>query len=196
MRRSVKTILLLIVLVVIGAAVLGLGHDYFMRTAYPLGYREIVEEEARTQGVDPALVYAVMKAESNFDPDATSHAGARGLMQITPDTFDWLQTKLREGVSYTADDLYTPRVNIRYGCKFLQILQDEYTEQVTALSAYNAGMGTVNRWLSDPSISEDGVELNRIPYPETERYVSAVLRNYQTYRELYEFDEIGGTFHG
>lgn len=88
------------------------------------------------------------------------------------------------------------RVNIRYGCKFLQILQDEYTEQVTALSAYNAGMGTVNRWLSDPSISEDGVELNRIPYPETERYVSAVLRNYQTYRELYEFDEIGGTFHG
>ena len=180
MRRSVKTILLLIVLVVIGAAVLRLGHDYFMRTAYPLGYREIVEEEARTQGVDPALVYAVMKAESNFDPDATSHAGARGLMQITPDTFDWLQTKLREGVSYTADDLYTPRVNIRYGCKFLQILQDEYTEQVTALSAYNAGMGTVNRWLSDPSISEDGVELNRIPYPETERYVSAVLRNYQT----------------
>ena len=196
MRRSVKTILLLIVLVVIGAAVLRLGHNYFMRTAYPLGYREIVEEEARTQGVDPALVYAVMKAESNFDPDATSHAGARGLMQITPDTFDWLQTKLREGVSYTADDLYTPRVNIRYGCKFLQILQDEYTEQVTALSAYNAGMGTVNRWLCDPSISEDGVELNRIPYPETERYVSAVLRNYQTYRELYEFDEIGGTFHG
>ena len=196
MRRSVKTILLLIVLVVIGAVALRLGHDYFMRTAYPLGYREIVEEEARTQGVDPALVYAVMKAESNFDPDATSHAGARGLMQITPDTFDWLQTKLREGVSYTADDLYTPRVNIRYGCKFLQILQDEYTEQVTALSAYNAGMGTVNRWLSDPSISEDGVELNRIPYPETERYVSAVLRNYQTYRELYEFDEIGGTFHG
>ena len=113
MRRSVKTILLLIVLVVIGAAVLRLGHDYFMRTAYPLGYREIVEEEARTQGVDPALVYAVMKAESNFDPDATSHAGARGLMQITPDTFDWLQTKLREGVSYTADDLYTPRANIR-----------------------------------------------------------------------------------
>ena len=196
MRRSVKTILLLIVLVVIGAAVLRLGYNYFMRTAYPLGYREIVEEEARTQGVDPALVYAVMKAESNFDPDATSHAGARGLMQITPDTFDWLQTKLREGVSYTADDLYTPRVNIRYGCKFLQILQDEYTEQVTALSAYNAGMGTVNRWLSDPNISADGVELNRIPYPETERYVSAVLRNYQTYRELYEFDEIGGTFHG
>ena len=57
-------------------------------------------------------------------------------------------------------------------------------------------MGTVNRWLSDPSISADGVELNRIPHPETERYVSAVLRNYQTYRELYEFDEIGGTFHG
>lgn len=196
MRRSVKTLLLLVVLVAIGVAVLRLGYDYFMHTAYPLGYSDIVEEEARMQGVDPALVYAVMKAESNFDPNATSHAGARGLMQITPDTFDWLQTKLREGVAYTADDLYTPRVNIRYGCKFLQILQDEYTEQVTALSAYNAGMGTVNRWLSDPSISEDGVELNRIPYPETERYVNAVLRNYQTYRELYEFDEIGGTFYG
>ena len=196
MRRSVKTLLLLAVLVVVGACLLRLGHDYFMRTAYPLGYREIVEEEAQTQGVDPALVYAVMKAESNFDPNATSHAGARGLMQITPDTFDWLQTKLREGVPYTADDLYTPRVNIRYGCKFLQILQDKYPEQTTALSAYNAGIGTVNNWLSNPDVSQDGVELDRIPYPETERYVNAVLQNYHKYRELYEFDEIGGTFHG
>ena len=196
MRRSVKTLLLLAVLVVVGACLLRLGHDYFMRTAYPLGYREIVEEEAQTQGVDPALVYAVMKAESNFDPNATSHAGARGLMQITPDTFDWLQTKLREGVPYTADDLYTPRVNIRYGSKFLQILQDKYSEQTTALSAYNAGIGTVNNWLSNPDVSQDGVELDRIPYPETERYVNAVLQNYHKYRELYEFDEIGGTFHG
>ena len=196
MRRSVKTLLLLAVLVVVGACLLRLGHDYFMRTAYPLGYREIVEEEAQTQGVDPALVYAVMKAESNFDPNATSHAGARGLMQITPDTFDWLQTKLREGVPYTADDLYTPLVNIRYGCKFLQILQDKYSEQTTALSAYNAGIGTVNNWLSNPDVSQDGVELDRIPYPETERYVNAVLQNYHKYRELYEFDEIGGTFHG
>ena len=196
MRRSVKTLLLLAVLVVVGAGLLRVGDDYFMRTAYPLGYREIVEEEAQTQGVDPALVYAVMKAESNFDPNATSHAGARGLMQITPDTFDWLQTKLREGVPYTADDLYTPRVNIRYGCKFLQILQDKYPEQTTALSAYNAGIGTVNNWLSNPDVSQDGVELDRIPYPETERYVNAVLQNYHKYRELYEFDEIGGTFHG
>ena len=166
------------------------------RAIYPRTYRAYVEYYADKYGLEYAQVYAIIKTESGFKPNALSGVGARGLMQITPDTFDWLQTKLREGVSYTADDLYTPRVNIRYGCKFLQILQDEYTEQVTALSAYNAGMGTVNRWLSDPSISEDGVELNRIPYPETERYVSAVLRNYQTYRELYEFDEIGGTFHG
>lgn len=193
MRRSVKTLLLLVILFLVGACILRASHGAFMRAAYPLGYNEIVEEEARTQGVDPALVYAVMKAESNFDPDATSHAGARGLMQITPDTFDWLQTKLREGVAYTPDDLYTPRVNIRYGCKFLQILQDKYSAPITALSAYNAGIGTVNSWLQNPDVSQDGVTLDRIPYPETERYVTAVLRNYQRYREIYPFDEIGGT---
>lgn len=194
MKRWVKTFLLLAILVLVGTFVLRAGHDYFLRAAYPLGYSDIVEEEARTQGVNPALVYAVMKAESNFDPEATSHAGARGLMQITPDTFDWLQTKLREDASYTEDDLYTPRVNIRYGCKFLQILQDKYTAKATALSAYNAGIGTVNTWLNNPDVSQDGVTLDRIPYPETEDYVEAVLWNYQKYQELYQFDETGGNF--
>ena len=192
MRRSVKVLLLLVILAMVGAGILKVGYAYFMRAAYPLQYSEIVEEEARTQGVDPALVYSVMRAESNFDPEATSHAGARGLMQLTPDTFDWLQTKLREDISYTEQDLYTPRVNIRYGCKFLQILQDKYSAQATALSAYNAGIGTVNAWLNNPEISQDGVTLDRIPYPETERYVGAVLRNYQKYKELYQFDEMGG----
>ena len=75
----------------------------------------------------------------------------------------------------------------------MQILQDKYSAPITALSAYNAGIGTVNSWLQNPDVSQDGVTLDRIPYPETERYVTAVLRNYQRYREIYPFDEIGGT---
>lgn len=188
MKRWIKTILTLAVLFVVGTLLLNWGYDSFMKAAYPLAYKELVTKEAAEQGVDPALVYSVIKAESNFDPEAKSHAGAMGLMQITPDTFDWLQTKLREDISYTKEDLYSPQINIRYGCKFLQILQDKYSERATALSAYNAGIGTVNTWLSNPEISQDGVTLSRIPYPETERYVSTVLRNYQKYKEIYQFE--------
>ena len=190
MRRSVKTILLLIVLVVIGAAVLRLGHDYFMRTAYPLGYREIVEEEARTQGVDPALVYAVMKAESNFDPDATSHAGARGLMQITDETFLWIKSKIAPGEEITFDDLFDPAVNIRFGTYLLATCLARYDGDFsTAAAAYHSGMGLVDSLLQKAEYSADGKTLTAFPYEQMNLYVHKVNKNYQKYLALYAQDE-------
>jgi soluble lytic murein transglycosylase len=162
-----------------------------MRSAYPLKYSDIVAKEATKNNLDPAMVYSVIKAESNFDPDAKSRAGAIGLMQLTPDTFDWLQTKLKTDEKYTENDLYTPEINIRYGCKFLSILFNKYSKQATALCAYNAGIGTVNAWLKDPDISKDGVTLDKIPFEETRNYVEVVLKNYENYKKTYQFNDKG-----
>ena len=194
MKRYKKPIIacaILAILLFIGYFSLTHGYEYFMKKAYPLDYTQTVATEATANHLDPALVYSVIKAESNFDADAMSHAGAIGLMQLTPDTFEWLQTKLKSESKYTAEDLKTPEINIRYGCKFLSLLFERYSQKRTALSAYNAGIGTVNIWLKDPSVSQDGATLDRIPYTETKKYVEAVLENYDKYSTLYQFNNKG-----
>lgn len=184
------------ILLLLGYFALSRGYDFFMKKAYPLQYTDIVAKEATANGLDPALVYSVIKAESNFDPDARSHAGAVGLMQMTPDTFEWVQTKLKSDAEYTEQDLYTPEVNIRYGCKLLAMLLEKYDRKATALSAYNAGVGTVNAWLKNPNISKDGAALDNIPYEETRNYVDAVLKNYDNYSKLYQFNSKGENING
>ena len=184
------------ILLLLGYFALSRGYDFFMKKAYPLQYTDIVAKEATANGLDPALVYSVIKAESNFDPDARSHAGAVGLMQMTPDTFEWVQTKLKSDTKYTEKDLYTPEVNIRYGCKLLAMLLEKYSRKTTALSAYNAGIGTVNAWLKNPNISKDGAVLDNIPYEETKKYVDAVLKNYDNYSKLYQFNSKGENIDG
>jgi len=195
-KKIVVTCLTLVVLLIIGYFALSRGYNYFMKNAYPLKYTDIVAKEATANQLDPALVYSVMKAESNFNSDALSHAGAIGLMQLTPDTFEWVQTKLKTDTKFTDKDLYTPDVNIRYGCKLLAMLLSEYEQKGTALSAYNAGRNKVNSWLKDPNISKDGVALNTIPYPETKNYVDAVLKNYDNYKKLYQFNSKGENVNG
>lgn len=190
-KKAVIVCLVLIFLVIAGCFLLNRGNDYFMKKAYPLEYTETVAKEASANKLDPALVYSVIKVESNFNADAVSHAGAIGLMQLTPDTFEWLQTKLKSDTKYVKEDLCKPAVNIRYGCKFLSILLQKYGSERTALSAYNAGIGTVNSWLKDPGISQDGAELDSIPYEETRNYVDAVLDNYKEYSKLYQFNSKG-----
>lgn len=195
-KKVIVTCIILVVLLLLGYFALNRANDYFMKKSYPLEYSDIVAKEATANRLDPALVYSVMKAESNFNPDAQSHAGAIGLMQLTPDTFAWIQTKLKSEAKYTEQDLYTPEVNIRYGCKLLSMLLDKYSQTGTALGAYNAGIGTVNSWLKNPDISKDGTSLDNIPYAETKNYVSAVLKNYDNYRKLYQFNSKGENNNG
>lgn len=186
LKKHIIFVLILFLLLIAGVIALKYAHNCFMKKMYPLGYSEIVTKEAAENDIDPALVYSVIKVESNFNSDAKSSAGAIGLMQLTPDTFEWLQTKLKSDNSYTEQDLYTPEINIRYGCKFLSILMQKYGNERTALCAYNAGIGTVNSWLKNAQISSDGCSLDSIPYKETRNYASAVEKNYQQYEKLYD----------
>ncbi len=177
-----------------GKSLLSSGYRFFQKMLYPIKYEEIVGREAAANHVDPALVFAVIRAESSFRPDAKSGKDAYGLMQITEPTFEWLQTKMDDGQSYTVEDLYDPEVNIRYGCKLLSILTERYSSLETALCAYNAGMGRVGGWLADGELSSDGITLKEIPFPETENYVEKVVDSYGVYHELYQFEQNGGTW--
>jgi len=104
-----------------------------------------------------------------------------------PATFEWMQTKTKSTAKLTTNDLLQPEINIQYGCKYLATMLKEFKNQKTAICAYNAGIGTVNNWLKDSNVSKDGTTLEKVPYPETEKYVAAVLKNYEIYTKLYQF---------
>ena len=138
-----------------------------VREEYPIAYEDIVEKYAKEFEIPESVIYAVIYAESHFDNSAVSHAGAHGLMQITYDTFEWLETHLKDGA--TTDEIYDPDTNIRYGSYYLSYLYGRYGDWRTAYAAYNAGIGSVGAWLEE----NDGV-LGDIPYSETAHYVEKV----------------------
>ena len=153
---------------------------------YPQKYEIQVSKYAKEFHVEEPLVYAVIRTESNFQQDVESHAGAIGLMQLMPETFDWLQEKLEGEVIYTTDALNDPDVNIRYGTYLLSYLLEQYdNNQETAIAAYNAGTSAVDEWLSDSSCSPDGKTLTQIPYEETSEYVARVTNAYEKYKLIY-----------
>lgn len=172
------------VLLLLAAIVAG-GLALCYQVLFPKPYHQIVSKYAQEFSVDENLIYAVMKCESGFDPAATSSVPAMGLMQITPDTFDWISSKLPDGEEYTVDQLYQPEVAIYYGTFFLSYLLDEFGHTQVALSAYHAGRGITNQWLEDPQYSGDGETLDVIPYPDTSQYVDSVLGTYRVYQRLY-----------
>lgn len=137
--------------------------------------------------VSPAMILAVISTESDFKPDALSSVGAIGLMQLMPDTFSFLRDeRLKEDIP--DDAIWQRDVNIRYGTYYLSYLFDRFGSWHTALAAYNAGEGRVADWLKDPLLS-DGITLFRIPFEETENYVTVTLEAYRHYLEKYSFKE-------
>lgn len=187
-KSAKKGFLALLLLAVLAAAAAGayFSYSFFIKQAYPRKYADIIETQAEKYNIDPAFLYGVIRTESNFDPDAQSSAGAVGLMQIMPATFDWLQTHKGTQPKLDASALYDPQTNVEYGAYFLSILEQEYNDETVILSAYNAGMGNVDQWLSEKEHSADGVTLHDIPYGETEQYVKNVLESQAMYHRLYD----------
>ena len=156
------------------------------RAIYPRTYRTYVEYYADKYGLEYALVYAIIKTESGFKPNALSNVGARGLMQITQETFEWIKTKIAPGEDVSFDDLYDPEVNIRFGTYYLNYCMQRYAGDVaTASAAYHSGQGLVDSLLEESKYSSDGVTLHTFPYEQMNLYVHKVESNYQKYIELY-----------
>lgn len=139
-------------------------------------YQRWAARYAKEYQLEQALVLAVIKTESNFDPDARSHKDAIGLMQITEETLKWAMMREGENAAFSAEDLYTPSVNIKYGCLILSLLVKEFQDQNTALAAYNAGRANALKWLKDSRYSKDGITLYNTPYKETNDYIKKVNR--------------------
>jgi soluble lytic murein transglycosylase len=189
-RRDKTTgrIRLLVVLGVVGIAAFLIMRELDVGKAIrevtlPLKHEDIIVQQSERFGLDPALVAAVINEESGFS-DETSHAGARGLMQITPATADTIET-LSGGETFVYEDLSNPDLNIRYGTFFLRHLLDRFEgSEIAALAAYNGGPENAEQW------GGAGLEIEDIPFPETRSYVEDVLERRDEYRENYA-EELG-----
>ncbi len=186
MRRSV--VIILILAIAAGFASLWVViEDKILEKTHPLPYYETVEKYSKEYAVPMDVIYAVMNTESSFKSDAVSDKGAIGLMQITPDTFEWLKAKMDDNTDGDSDLLYNPDTNIKYGTYFLSLLYTEFGVWDTVYAAYNAGMSKVREWLGSELYNNNGKIVN-IPYPETLSYVDKVSKASLVYRKLY-FDE-------
>lgn len=148
-------------------------------------YSQNIYKCAEEYNLDPYLVAAVIKTESNFNPKAVSCKNAYGLMQITANTGQWIaeQMQLKD---FEIEKLYEPEYNIHMGCWYLNNLKKEFNNNMDlVLAAYNGGRGNVQKWLNDYNHSKDGKNLHYIPFKETDKYVKKVKVNYKVYRFLY-----------
>ncbi|MGZ4180678.1 MAG: lytic transglycosylase domain-containing protein [Solirubrobacteraceae bacterium] len=150
----------------------------------PLTNADVIRQQAAEKRLDPALIAGVIYAETKFDP-RPSAAGAQGLMQILPQTAEFLARK-SGATTFTVADLGTPQVNIAYGSYYLRFLLDHYDgKTVLALAAYNGGEANVDRWVADARRHGHQMTINAIPFPETRAYVQRVLHAQREYRHTY-----------
>jgi soluble lytic murein transglycosylase len=160
-------------------------HHAVREIALPLRHEDIIRQQARDKGLDPALIAAVIYAESRFRDGQTSRAGAQGLMQITPRTARMIARK-SGGVAFTVRDLGTPQVNIAYGAWYLRYLMGRYAgNEAFALAAYNGGEGNVDRWIEAAERRNEALTIEAIPFSETRTYVRRVQDAERQYRHSY-----------
>ena len=192
-RRRLAGVVMLIGIAAIGLGVAGIAGvgplaDPVRAITLPLRHEDIIRQQAEEKGVDAALIAAVIHEESKFR-DQTSTAGARGLMQITPETAQYIADK-SGGIAFEQGDLASPQINIAYGAWYLDYLKQKYEERdLPAIAAYNAGEGNVDGWIE----TAGGLELfdeGDIAFPETREYVDGVMDRRGDYREHYD-DELG-----
>lgn len=157
----------------------------FLRLVFPIYYRETVQTVAKEYRLDPWLIFAMIRVESRFNPQARSSKGAMGLMQLMPQTALWIAEQ-RGQTSFQVKDLYRPEVNVDFGCWYLRSLLNQFQgDEVLALAAYNGGDGRVRGWLEREQWSGERETLYQIPFPETRRYVQRVLAVREWYAWLY-----------
>jgi soluble lytic murein transglycosylase len=190
-RRLVAVVAATLLGTGVAAFVTGVGPlgDAVREITLPLRHDDIIRQQAADKDLDPALIAAVIHEESRFR-DQTSHVGARGLMQITPETADFIARR-SGGVLFRQEDLATPQINIAYGAWYLRYLIDHYDGNETlAVAAYNAGLTNVNGWVERAGGPEGFDAASHIPFPETRAYVQNVEDRRGEYREHYA-DDLG-----
>lgn len=183
MKKIWKFFIVLVVIITI-LIVVFLNKNTIMKSIYIIKYSEFVEKYSKEYDVDKYLIYACIKAESNFNENAESKKGAKGLMQLMDSTGKEIAKGL--DMSIDNDDLFEPEINIKLGTKYISKMLKKYENIELALAAYNAGSGNVDSWINSGKIKADGTDVENIPFKETNNYVRKILRDYRIYRELYD----------
>jgi soluble lytic murein transglycosylase len=187
LRRRLALLLAGVTAIAIALAVMEpFAEQAVQEIALPLRHEDVIRQQAADKGLDPSLIAGVIYVESRFR-DQTSHAGAKGLMQIMPSTADYIAQK-SGGTAFEQGDLATPQVNIAYGSWYLRYLLQHYEgNELLALAAYNAGEGKVDQWVHGAAAKGERFEVaTHIPFPETREYVTRVLSVRDRYRREYK----------
>lgn len=189
MLKKKIIIFLIFLIVLIGIIIFFKIPEKFMKIIYPINYENYVEQYSKQYNVDKYLIYAIIKAESNFNENAESAKGAKGLMQLMENTAKDIIKKDEEFKSIEeniSSKLLEPQINIALGVKYISNLMEKYKNVELSLVAYNAGSGNVDKWINEGIIEEDGSNIEKVPYKETNNYVRKILRDYEIYKELYK----------
>lgn len=181
-------IILALILIFAGNTLYKILNEKYLLKNYPIKYQEYVEKYSLENNVDKFLIYAIIKTESNFDPEAVSNAGARGLMQIMDETFQWIRFRLGDDENTDYDIMFDPKQNIRYGCYLIGYLINYFDDTDCAVCAYHAGIGSVDSWLSNTNYSKDGKKLDTVPASDTGHYLDKIKKALNNYYTIYKED--------
>ena len=185
-RKKHKIIIISLIIIILLVIVYKPVEKAILKHLYPCEYSEYVEKYAKEYNIDHLLIYSIIKAESNFQPQSTSASGAKGLMQLMETTAEEVAENTL--IEYKQDEtIYDIETNIMLGTKYFAQLLETYNGNIyLSLTAYNAGMGNVAKWIQQGTIKEDGSNIENIPFKETNNYVRKIIRNYRIYQELYK----------
>lgn len=188
MRHNIKkkTKALYITIAVITAIIILMItlNKQMIKIIYKKDYSEYISKYAKVYGVEENLIYAIIRAESNFNANAISHQNAQGLMQLMFSTAKDVASKIE--INLTEENILDPEININIGTKYISTLIDKYNCIEVALAAYNAGSGNVDKWIKNGIIKADGSDIENVPFKETNTYIRKIMRDYEIYKKLEE----------
>lgn len=192
MLKLIKNIMILIISAIIVLSILG-KIDYksiknqILKKMYKQEYTEYVKKYSKEYNVDEYLIYAIIKAESNFNQEAVSHREAKGLMQLMYSTAEDIAKRV--DIEINEENILEPDININLGTKYISMLIQKYDNVNLALAAYNAGSGNVDGWIEKGTLKADGSDIENVPFTETNNYVRKILRDYKIYKQIYEDEQ-------
>lgn len=184
-KKKRRRVVLLLLVIVVG--LLFIRSEWLGRTIYPIYYKDEIKRNAELYKLDPLLIASIIRVESNYKPQAVSPKGAIGIMQLMPDTAEWILSHENFG-SISLDDIgHEPDAGIRIGTWYIRDLLRQFDGNlVVSLAAYNAGPGKVRQWLKDRTWDGQPDSIDHIPYGETRQYVQKVLYYYNKYKEVHK----------
>jgi len=184
MRAKPKKFILTILLVLM-LSVLFYQSNWLGRMMYPIKYRETINASALKYGIDPLLIAAIIRVESNYKPELVSSKGAIGLMQLMPDTAQWI-IGMNGFSTYTMKSMHEPESNIQLGTKYIDLLNHQFNSNLAeVLAAYNAGPGNVSKWRESNTWDGKLETIDQIHFWETRKYVDRVVYYYKKYQKTY-----------